>query len=88
MNHYIIVATISTLGDGLFVGFAGRGDYGFEWKKDFSSDVLLFEDVKYAEETIREENAISDDLLRRFPGKVGDISIVKVEFTFVKDIKL
>lgn len=85
---YIITATISSLADGLFVGFAGRGNYGYEWKKDFSSDVLLFEDANDAEETIREYNAISDDLLKRFPGKVNDIMIVKVEFTFVKDIKL
>lgn len=88
MNHYIIIATISTLGDGLFVGFASKGDYRYEWKKDFSSSALLFEDANDAEETIRDYNAISDDLLKRFPGKVNDIMIVKVEFTFVKDIKL
>lgn len=88
MNQYIITATISSLGDGLFVGFASKGDYGYEWKKDFSSSALLFEDANDAEETIREENAISDDLLRWFPGRVDDIRIVKVEFTFVKDIKL
>ena len=85
---YIITATISSLGDGLFVGFASKGDYGYEWKKDFSSDVLLFEDAEYAEETIREYNAISDDLLKRFPGKVNDIMIVRVEFTFVKEVKV
>ena len=88
MNQYIITATVSSLEDGLFVGFASKGDYGYEWKKYFSSDVLLFEDVECAEETVREYNAISDDLLRWFPGRVGDIRIVKVEFTFVKDIKL
>lgn len=88
MNQCIITAKVFSLEDGLFVGFASKGDYGYEWKKDFSSDVLLFEDVECAEETIREYNAISDDLLRGFPGIVDDVRIVKVEFTFVKDVKL
>lgn len=85
---YIITATVSSLEYGLFVGFAGKYDYGYKWERDFSSSVLLFDDVESAEETIREENAISDDLLRRFPGKVHDVHIIEVEFTFVKDVKL
>lgn len=84
---YIITAVVSSLEGGLFFGFAGKDDYGYKWKKDFSSDVILFEDAECAEETIRGYNTISDDLLRRFPGRVDDIRIVKVEFTFVKDIK-